>query len=89
MTAAVGPRSKRAQTPQPVRAQPPPLPATVPVSTLLPSQHDQAVALAHAAKGFEALGCLVQYLVFRVSNECLCFIIDLHGVIGTTYIYLH
>lgn len=67
VTAAVGPRSKRAQTPQPVRAQPPPLPATVPVSTLLPSQHDQAVALAHAAKGFEALGCLVQYLVFRLD----------------------
>lgn len=63
VAAAVGPRGKRVQTPQPIRTPPPalltaPLPA-VPL--------EQTVALAHAAKGVEALGVLVQYLVFRVS----------------------
>ncbi|XP_028176169.1 uncharacterized protein LOC114364271 isoform X1 [Ostrinia furnacalis] len=58
---AVGPRGKRVQTPQPARtpsapACPPPAPP-----------REQAAALAHAAKGVEALGVLVQYLVFRLD----------------------
>lgn len=49
------------QTPQPVR--------TPPVSLVAPPapQREQAAALAHAAKGVEALGVLVQYLVFRLD----------------------
>ncbi|XP_061703765.1 microtubule-associated protein futsch [Cydia pomonella] len=54
VTAAVGPRSKRAPTP--ARTTP----------TLAPRE-TQAAALAHAAKGVEALGVLVQYLVFRLD----------------------
>lgn len=61
VSAAVGPRSKRVQTPQPVRSPPAPL-STPPAQ---PREH--AAALAHASKGVEALGVLVQYLVFRVS----------------------
>ncbi|XP_047993131.1 myosin-2 heavy chain, non muscle isoform X2 [Leguminivora glycinivorella] len=54
VTAAVGPRSKRAPTP--ARATP-----------ALAPRETQAAALAHAAKGVEALGVLVQYLVFRLD----------------------
>ncbi|XP_050561825.1 uncharacterized protein LOC118265239 isoform X3 [Spodoptera frugiperda] len=61
VAAAVGPRGKRVQTPQPVRT--PPVPAAAPA----PQPREQAVALAHAAKGVEALGVLVQYLVFRLD----------------------
>ncbi|XP_047018823.1 uncharacterized protein LOC124629489 isoform X1 [Helicoverpa zea] len=61
VTAAVGPRGKRVQTPQPVRTPAAPLPAPQ------PQPREQAVALAHAAKGVEALGVLVQYLVFRLD----------------------
>ncbi|KAM3964122.1 LOW QUALITY PROTEIN: toucan [Aphomia sociella] len=62
VAAAVGPRGKRVQTPQPVRS--PPVALTAP----LPAQpREQAAALAHAAKGVEALGVLVQYLVFRLD----------------------
>ncbi|XP_026315334.1 uncharacterized protein LOC113226795 isoform X2 [Hyposmocoma kahamanoa] len=61
--AAVGPRGKRVQTPQPTRTPPPALlTAPQPVVPL-----EQTVALAHAAKGVEALGVLVQYLVFRLD----------------------
>ncbi|XP_045768289.1 uncharacterized protein LOC123869418 isoform X2 [Maniola jurtina] len=62
VTAAVGPRGKRAQTPQPVRSPPAPLVAPTPAQ---PREH--SAALAHAAKGVEALGVLVQYLVFRLD----------------------
>lgn len=63
VAAAVGPRGKRVQTPQPTRTPPPALlTASLPVVPL-----EQTAALAHAAKGVEALGVLVQYLVFRVS----------------------
>ncbi|XP_052756227.1 uncharacterized protein LOC113512638 [Galleria mellonella] len=62
VAAAVGPRGKRVQTPQQVRT--PPVALTAP----LPAQpREQAAALAHAAKGVEALGVLVQYLVFRLD----------------------
>ncbi|CAH0581370.1 unnamed protein product [Chrysodeixis includens] len=58
--AAIGPRGKRVQTPQPVR--------TPAVALVAPQQpREQAAALAHAAKGVEALGVLVQYLVFRLD----------------------
>ncbi|CAK1600947.1 unnamed protein product [Parnassius mnemosyne] len=75
VTAAVGPRSKRVQTPQPpARTQAAPLPAPLaaplPVSVPTPPAippHEHATALAHAAKGVEALGVLVQYLVFRLD----------------------
>lgn len=60
----MAPRGKRVQTPQPTRT--PPAPAVCPAPAPAPPR-DQAVALAHAAKGVEALGVLVQYLVFRVS----------------------
>lgn len=63
MGTAVVPRAKRPQQP-PIRAQAP----IVPKLPALPSaSQDQALALQHAAKGVEALGVLVQYLVFRVS----------------------
>ncbi|CAG4982161.1 unnamed protein product [Parnassius apollo] len=75
VTAAVGPRGKRVQTPQPpartpAAPLPAPLTAPLPVSpptppAILPREH--ATALAHAAKGVEALGVLVQYLVFRLD----------------------
>lgn len=61
VAAAVGPRGKRVQTPQPVRS--PPVALVAP-----PAQpREQAAVLAHAAKGVEALGVLVQYLVFRLD----------------------
>ncbi|KAJ8730735.1 hypothetical protein PYW08_002148 [Mythimna loreyi] len=62
VAAAVGPRGKRVQTPQPVRTPAAPLVAPQPQQP-----REQAVALAHAAKGVEALGVLVQYLVFRLD----------------------
>ncbi|XP_049867762.1 uncharacterized protein LOC126367986 [Pectinophora gossypiella] len=62
VTAAVGPRGKRVQTPQPTRTSPAPLAAPLPV---VPKE--QSAALVHAAKGVEALGVLVQYLVFRLD----------------------
>ncbi|XP_050346773.1 uncharacterized protein LOC126771097 [Nymphalis io] len=62
VSAAVGPRSKRVQTPQPVRSPPATLTAPPPAQ---PREH--SVALAHATKGVEALGVLVQYLVFRLD----------------------
>ncbi|XP_023936960.2 uncharacterized protein LOC112045111 [Bicyclus anynana] len=62
VTAAVGPRGKRVQTPQPVRSPPAPLVAPTPAQP-----REQSAALAHAAKGVEALGVLVQYLVFRLD----------------------
>ncbi|CAH0714452.1 unnamed protein product, partial [Brenthis ino] len=62
VTAAVGPRGKRVQTPQPVRSPPAPLAAPLPVQP-----RENSVALAHATKGVEALGVLVQYLVFRLD----------------------
>ncbi|KAG6459208.1 uncharacterized protein LOC115449342 [Manduca sexta] len=73
VTAAVGPRGKRVQTPQPARTPPvslatapaPPAPHA-PAAPLAPPR-EQADALAHAAKGVEALGVLVQYLVFRLD----------------------
>lgn len=65
MSAAVGPRGKRVQTPQQVRTPAAPLAAPLAVLPVVP--REQSVALAHAAKGVEALGVLVQYLVFRVS----------------------
>lgn len=71
VTPAVGPRGKRVQTPQaPVRSSPAPLaaPLATPLPVPLPVQpREHTAALAHAAKGVEALGVLVQYLVFRVS----------------------
>ncbi|XP_053612451.1 uncharacterized protein toc isoform X2 [Plodia interpunctella] len=62
VAAAIGPRGKRVQTPQPVRTPPVTLTAPLPAPP-----REQAVALAHAAKGVEALGVLVQYLVFRLD----------------------
>ncbi|RVE55119.1 hypothetical protein evm_000017 [Chilo suppressalis] len=59
---AVVPRGKRVQTP-PQNARTPQAAAPTPVA--LP--RGQADALAHAAKGVEALGVLVQYLVFRLD----------------------
>ncbi|CAH2076563.1 unnamed protein product, partial [Iphiclides podalirius] len=75
VTAAVGPRSKRVQTPQqPTRTPAAPLPAplTAPLQVSLPAPpinppREHVTALAHAAKGVEALGVLVQYLVFRLD----------------------
>ncbi|CAK1540570.1 unnamed protein product [Leptosia nina] len=71
---AVGPRSKRAQTPQQPQpaARTPTAPLTAPLSApLIPPlpvpSRKHADALAHAAKGVEALGVLVQYLVFRLD----------------------
>lgn len=68
MTATVGSRGKRGpQTPQvpvkttPVAAPPASAPAVV-------TSAEQSAALAHASKGAEALGVLVQYLVFRVRT---------------------
>lgn len=70
--AAVGPRGKRQgpATPQslPARVTPAPTaPAPLPAPVTSPKAAEQAAALAHAAKGFEALGVLVQYMVYRVS----------------------
>ncbi|XP_068632442.1 uncharacterized protein toc [Battus philenor] len=78
VTAAVGPRSKRVQTPQPTRTPPAPLPAPLAaplasqlhVSLPLPPNNpppEHVTALANAAKGVEALGVLVQYLVFKLD----------------------
>lgn len=68
VSAAAGPRGKRVQTPvQVVRSPTVPLPAPLPAPVpVLPPPKEQVTALAHAAKGVEALGVLVQYLVFRV-----------------------
>lgn len=63
---AVGPRGKRVQTPQPPPVRTPSVPLPAPAIQPAPSR-EQAAALAHAAKGVEALGVLVQYLVFHVS----------------------
>ncbi|XP_013187212.1 uncharacterized protein LOC106132373 isoform X2 [Amyelois transitella] len=60
---AIGSRGKRVQTPQQTRAPP----VTLPTAPLPTPPREQAVALAHAAKGVEALGVLVQYLVFRLD----------------------
>lgn len=68
VAAAVGPRGKRVQTPQQTRTPPAPLPAALPEVP-----REQTAALAHAAKGVEALGVLVQYLVFRVSFRFYSF----------------
>ncbi|XP_038215008.1 uncharacterized protein LOC119834654 isoform X2 [Zerene cesonia] len=74
VSTAVGPRGKRAQTPQQPQqaARTPAAPLVAPVSAPLipplpapPREHTDA--LAHAAKGVEALGVLVQYLVFRLD----------------------
>ncbi|CAH3866470.1 unnamed protein product [Pieris brassicae] len=67
---AVGPRGKRAQTPQQAARSPPaalPAPTPAPLVPLTAASTEQADALAHAAKGVEALGVLVQYLVFRLD----------------------
>lgn len=67
MSAVVGPRGKRVQTPQATRTPTAPLAAPLPAPLpALPAPREQTAALAHAAKGVEALGVLVQYLVFRV-----------------------
>ncbi|XP_059046343.1 uncharacterized protein LOC131841951 [Achroia grisella] len=65
VAAAVGPRGKRVQTPQAVRT--PPVALAAPLPAQLPARVEQVAALAHAAKGVEALGVLVQYLVFRLD----------------------
>lgn len=70
MAAAVGPRGKRVQTPQQTRSPPAPLPVALPEVP-----REQTAALAHAAKGVEALGVLVQYLVFRVSSLLIFYIV--------------
>lgn len=72
VTVAVGPRGKRAgpQTPHgpPTRSSPAPRPPSpVPAPVFAPKPTEQAAALANAAKGVEALGVLVQYLVFRLD----------------------
>ncbi|KAL4716373.1 hypothetical protein ACJJTC_006735 [Scirpophaga incertulas] len=59
---AVVPRGKRVQTPQPRT------PATAVVPAAPKREQVDALALAHAAKGVEALGVLVQYLVFRLDT---------------------
>lgn len=61
---AVGSRGKRVQTPPQPRVSPAPLPPPPPPPQ---ASKEQLAALAHAAKGVEALGVLVQYLMFRVS----------------------
>ncbi|CAG4986020.1 unnamed protein product [Colias eurytheme] len=69
VSTAVGPRGKRVQTPQqPQQARTPAAPAPVPAPLVpLPAPREHTDALAHAAKGVEALGVLVQYLVFRLD----------------------
>ena len=79
MTAAVGPRGKRVQTPQPARTPPAPLVASQPVQ---PREH--SLALAHAAKGVEALGVLVQYLVFRVGFHFFLVFYCIFHITGQT-----
>ncbi|CAH0750311.1 unnamed protein product [Diatraea saccharalis] len=59
--AAVVPRGKRVQA-SPQAARTPTAPAAP-----VPLPRGQADALSHAAKGVEALGVLVQYLVFRLD----------------------
>ncbi|XP_041988205.1 uncharacterized protein LOC121739722 isoform X2 [Aricia agestis] len=65
VSSAVG-RGKRGQTPQQPAARSPPAPPPAPAPA--PPSRDHAQHLAHAAKGVEALGVLVQYLVFQLEE---------------------